>query len=111
MKHQTEHSVHEAADLLGMGTITLFRELRRFKIFSGCLPYRCYVEAGYFRIDARTRMAGYGAPISYPVALITEKGLGWLRGKLNEVAAPIRERNPQAADTRAARGGAGTSTR
>lgn len=78
------YTLREAARLLNLGPIKLFRALRARQVLdNNNLPYRRYVADGYFV----TRMGHTPTPIgdkAYGQALVTGKGLQWLRREFAE---------------------------
>lgn len=81
------HTVQEAADTLGMGQHALFAELRRRRILDHRNnPTWRYKDAGYFV----EREHAYRHPVVgtrfYSRALVTARGLEWLRDLLNDCA-------------------------
>lgn len=65
-------SMKEAADIIGHGRNTLFEILRDHQVFTGKVPYRQYIERGYFEVKVSN---AHGA---IPVTKVTGKGLQWL---------------------------------
>ena len=74
-------TVKEVGDILGYGEKTFFALLRSMKIFfkenGNNLPYRDYINAGYFVVKEKTTEK-YGKPFLYTQIFVTAKGELWL---------------------------------
>jgi phage antirepressor YoqD-like protein len=81
-------SMAEAAQILGVGRNTLFKQLRALKVLSDRnLPRGDLIRAGLFRIEHRA----YTKPSDrfriqqhYGVTLVTEKGLNYLQELIDQ---------------------------
>jgi phage antirepressor YoqD-like protein len=62
----------------GMGRNNLFGLLRKRGIFSGRVPYRTYIERGYFQVKESVWEDDYGNSHVTQTAWATQKGFEWL---------------------------------
>lgn len=81
------HSMAEAAKMLGTGQNRLFKKLRGLGILiqmgiNKNIPYQRFVDAGYFRVIATTFLVD-GVEMAKSTTRVTPKGITWLVGKLN----------------------------
>lgn len=81
------HSMAEAAKMLGTGQNRLFKKLRGLQILidrgiNRNTPYQKFVDAGYFTVIVTTHWEG-DIEIAKPTTRVTPKGIAWLVGKLN----------------------------
>lgn len=79
-------TVQEAAQELGLGPRALYTWLRRQRVIdAGNVPYRHYLDTGLLSVryghwhHPRAGVRYYARP------LITDRGLKWLRGRMEEV--------------------------
>ena len=77
-------SMAEVAKALGWGPKLLFKELRRRHIFYDRLPYQNHVDCGRFEVKITEKNGRV-----FAVALVTAKGLDWLRKQLEEPCTQI----------------------
>jgi len=76
----------EAASKLGLGRNTLFKKLRELNVLnSENIPYRCYVDAGYFKTQQKSWIhpTTKQQKLSFR-PLITLRGMSWVDSKLTE---------------------------
>ena len=67
----------------GIGRNNLFERLRREKILMpNNLPYQEYIDRGYFRVIEQTYTPPGGVPKVKPKTLVYQKGLDYIRKKL-----------------------------
>lgn len=81
---QQVFTIREAAHLLGIGKLKLFKTLRQLYILDASnVPYPDYVRDGYFKIEQRNfwhkELQKY---VPYAKAMVTVHGLNWLNDKL-----------------------------
>lgn len=75
------------ADAVGVGRNTLFKFLREEKILtSGNVPYRRYIDRGYFKVIEKTIEMG-GQVINKPQTLVTAKGIDYIGRIIKEKSA------------------------
>lgn len=84
---KNEISMAQAAQILGIGRNTLFKELRRLGVLkSNNLARGDLIRAGLFRIEHRTYIKPsdrFPVRQHYGVTLVTEKGLNYLQELLD----------------------------
>ena len=84
----TRLELSKAAELVGVGSVTLFRELRARNVLDGKnLPQQEYVDRGFFTISMRQHyLRGTLIKRYYAVTMITPAGMAFL----SEIARDIR---------------------
>ena len=87
IKTDTLTSMRDVAAVLNypkMGRNNLYKFLRENEILSyDNIPYRRYIEAGYFEVKERTREI-QGEESIYFITLVTQKGIEYIKKKLDE---------------------------
>lgn len=85
---QRTYTVQQAADELGVGKQRLFRWLREQRVIDAAnLPYSHYRDQGLLRVRYGHWRHPQTGTHTYARPLITQRGLEWLRRRLEEVAA------------------------
>lgn len=82
---EAHYTIQQAANALGIGSLQLFSELRARRILDNRnAPTWRYKEAGYLvEIERAYRHPIVGTRF-YTRAIVTQRGIDWLRGLLDE---------------------------
>ncbi len=84
MHRHCTYSMQDVAKFLGIGSKTLFQQLRDAHILNDHnLPYQRYIDAGYFRVLTKSWDSTIGAQL-YGKTVVTRIGYHWLKAKLAE---------------------------
>ena len=82
---QVQYNMQTAAKMLGIGPKKLFKILRQKHIFETNVnntPYQRYIAAGYFTTELKSRMQQGVGQVFYAKTRVTNKGIIWLKNKL-----------------------------
>ncbi len=84
------YTVQEAAKMMGVGSITLFRTLREANVINvNNTPYQQYIDQGILAVKQREWATSTG-PRFYSRTMITNKGIKWIQEHLVQCSKCIR---------------------
>ncbi|MDF0605402.1 phage antirepressor KilAC domain-containing protein [Neisseriaceae bacterium TC5R-5] len=86
-------TLQETAKELKTGRTRLCHFLRKHHlVMANLLPYQRYIDQGFFRVVHRVRkLPSTGETLSYPLTLVTGKGLTYLYQLLNKISLELPE--------------------
>lgn len=79
------YEIAEAAKLLGIGKLKLFKLLRNKKILdAGNTPYQQYIDAGYFKLHRGAYQHPTLGTKFYARTDVTNKGMVWIQNLIEK---------------------------